>query len=260
MSDEYRFGDETPPEERSERLYQEEPGGAWYFRTREGAPMGPFETAGEAEQALNDFIEFIRLADLQTLSELTQSLAADGGSAADDEGLQDQPAPDEVARVVDEAAHPTAVVSGSSTVAGRSVDRTAADGVGAWDPRTVMLEPSVALLNDLQERFLANGQATARGVLTGAEVERLSGLMRCEPALWPPLLVALDAEALIALIRFFTLAEHELPGWEAGRKSPAIACARALRQRGSYPHSLTAWIRQHSDNRFLPYGSVLDPH
>ena len=92
MSDEYRFGDETPPAERSERLYQEPPGGPWYFRTREGASMGPFDTEAEAGQALRDFIEFIRLADLQTLSELTRALAP-----ADDEGTAFEAAAGEAA-------------------------------------------------------------------------------------------------------------------------------------------------------------------
>ena len=232
MSDEYRFGDETPPAERSQRLYQEEPHGAWYFRTREGTPMGPFETSAEALQALDDFIEFIRLADLQTLSELTRVLAADEEAAV---AVQDGPA----------AAPPQSL-------------NVVADSVGAWDPQTERTQPSAGVLLDLHRRFIANGAATARGVLTGAEVTQFAAFMHCDPASWPPSLAVLDSAGLIALVRFFTLAEQELPGWQAGSKSPAIACARELRHRGDYPADLTMWIRQHSDNRFLPYGSLLD--
>ncbi|MDZ7826460.1 MAG: DUF6316 family protein [Gammaproteobacteria bacterium] len=46
----------------------------WYFSTREGRPMGPFDSREEAEQGLADFIEFIQLAPLETLVTLTDRL------------------------------------------------------------------------------------------------------------------------------------------------------------------------------------------
>jgi hypothetical protein len=72
MSD-YRLGDDTPPVTRSAtRVYEEEDG--WYFRTREGKAMGPYDTKGEAEQGLQDFIEFVQIAPLDALASLTESL------------------------------------------------------------------------------------------------------------------------------------------------------------------------------------------
>lgn len=68
----------------------------------------------------------------------------------------------------------------------------------------------------------------------------------------------LDPADLVALIRLFTRAEAELPGWESGDASPVIPLARELKRRGAYPADLTAWIRAHSDNRFLPYGNLMD--
>lgn len=50
-------------------------GGEWYFNTREGAPMGPFDSSHEAEQGLYDFIEFMTLAEPKTLSRLYASLS-----------------------------------------------------------------------------------------------------------------------------------------------------------------------------------------
>lgn len=35
----------------------------WFFRTREGGPIGPFNDIDEAEQGLHDFLEFLTLAD-----------------------------------------------------------------------------------------------------------------------------------------------------------------------------------------------------
>ena len=48
--------------------------GEWYFNTREGAPMGPFDDRREAEQGLFDFLEFMTLAEPKTLSRLYASL------------------------------------------------------------------------------------------------------------------------------------------------------------------------------------------
>ena len=49
--------------------------GDWYFKTREGAPMGPFDDRREAEQGLCDFLEFMTLAEPKTLSRLYASLS-----------------------------------------------------------------------------------------------------------------------------------------------------------------------------------------
>jgi hypothetical protein len=48
--------------------------GAWYFATREGASIGPFEDKVEAQKGLSDFIDFIQLAEPQVLSTFYSSL------------------------------------------------------------------------------------------------------------------------------------------------------------------------------------------
>lgn len=84
MSD-YRMGDETPPAKRSPRVYEEN--GEWFFRTREGAAMGPYATREDADQGLSDFIEFIQLAPLDTLASFTDSMSdeEDGDPPAEDD-------------------------------------------------------------------------------------------------------------------------------------------------------------------------------
>ena len=59
------------------------------------------------------------------------------------------------------------------------------------------------------------------------------------------------------LIVFFTLAERQLSGWEAGRLSPVIDLVRILKQRGSFQPELRKWIKANTDNRYLPNGAVL---
>lgn len=53
---------------RSDRFFSAQ--GEWFFATREGAPIGPFEDKYEARKGLNDFIEFMSLAEPKTLSRL----------------------------------------------------------------------------------------------------------------------------------------------------------------------------------------------
>ncbi|MFU8815989.1 MAG: hypothetical protein ACNA7W_11635 [Pseudomonadales bacterium] len=74
---------------------------------------------------------------------------------------------------------------------------------------------------------------------------------------WSAAAQPLSDDEITALVRLFTLAER-LPGWEAGDCSPVIPLAAVLKRRGSYPPDLTAWIKANSDNRFLPYGNLLD--
>lgn len=57
---------------RSDRFFTAQ--GEWYFSTREGAPIGPFEDKDDARKGLNDFIEFMLLAEPKTLSRLYTAL------------------------------------------------------------------------------------------------------------------------------------------------------------------------------------------
>ena len=147
--------------------------------------------------------------------------------------------------------------------------------VGIWDGGAeaglaidaALLRAVLAFCQPSNEKSEAAGESQGKRELQAdqlqtrvpaAEQVRLSGLMRRDLADWQTPLATLSDAELIALVRFFALAEVELPGWEAGKRSPAIACARELRARGSYPGELTRWLRKHSSNRFLPYGSLLD--
>ncbi|AJQ96741.1 hypothetical protein [Gynuella sunshinyii] len=83
-------------------------------------------------------------------------------------------------------------------------------------------------------------------------------LMNLDLAAWQAVADNFDDTEIRRLIRFFTLAEAQLPGWEAQEKSPVIWLCRILKQRGQFPDKeLTRWIKAHTKNRFLPYGSVL---
>ena len=94
--------------------------------------------------------------------------------------------------------------------------------------------------------------------LEAARVRALTAIARQdEGSDWKAAAGSIESAPLIALVKLFTLAER-LPGWEAGARSPVIPLVAELRKRDEYPADLTVWIKSHTDNRFLPYGSLMD--
>lgn len=89
------------------------------------------------------------------------------------------------------------------------------------------------------------------------EVEELAPLMRCHKDEWSAAAANLNDEELVRLVRLLTLAEA-LPGWQARERSPVIVLMAELRARNAAPAELGPWIRSSSENRFLPWGSLLD--
>lgn len=94
--------------------------------------------------------------------------------------------------------------------------------------------------------------------LDAAECARLVPWMTAAPTVWEAAADGAGTDEIVAWIRFFTLAEAKLAGFEAGAKSPVVPLARVLRQRGEHTADLTRWIKAHTSNRFLPHGSVMD--
>jgi hypothetical protein len=126
--------------------------------------------------------------------------------------------------------------------------------VGVWQPDDVPL--NAATLVRLSEA--ADSLEKPDLGLSAHEVGSWGSLMKLPADVWTPLLAAESDERLIRIAKSLTVAEMQLPGWEAGARSPVIAIVRELRRRGSYPKELTTWIKAHTTNRFLPHGSLAD--
>lgn len=75
---EHRDGEKGAIPKRTSRFYHLY--NAWYFHTREGANIGPFNDEPEARKGLTDFLDFIALADTQTLKSFYSSLLKDQGA------------------------------------------------------------------------------------------------------------------------------------------------------------------------------------
>jgi len=94
--------------------------------------------------------------------------------------------------------------------------------------------------------------------LTALEADRMAPIVRHGAVDWRALAGDLSDDEIVSLIRLFTLAEAVIPAWEAGAKSPVIPLVAEMKNRGSLPADLTRWIKANTENRFLPYGSLLD--
>ncbi len=71
MNESVRRTDTQPrPHTRKERLFLQS--GLWYFRTREGDPIGPFRYRDEAEAMLTRFLHRIREAELRQRQRTTR--------------------------------------------------------------------------------------------------------------------------------------------------------------------------------------------
>jgi len=126
--------------------------------------------------------------------------------------------------------------------------------VGVWQP------DEVPLTADLLVRLSDSSEFVDEPTLglSSDEIAKWAGVMKVPAQAWAPLLAAESDARLVRLVKFFTVAEMRLPGWEAGARSPVIRIVAELRRRNAYPKELTAWIKANTTNRFLPYGSLAE--
>lgn len=122
--------------------------------------------------------------------------------------------------------------------------------VGAWEPG--------GKLDEAHAQALDRASRSTDGAFAIDDANCLREVVRASAGERARLFDGRESERLLGWLRALTLAEETIAGCEAGAKSPVIALARLLRQRGDYPADLTAWIKSVSGNRFLPYGSLME--
>lgn len=132
--------------------------------------------------------------------------------------------------------------------------------IGSWDPGIGQdSNPGVIPIEWLQRCIQLSRDDQLQDLATqldAAEVQGHADLMQLEADAWAGTASSMEVEELKHLVRFFTIAE-DLPGWKSGHRSPVIAFARELKARGEkLDREFLLWIREHSDNRFLPYGPL----
>lgn len=132
--------------------------------------------------------------------------------------------------------------------------------VGAWEPENLDSNKSTRQELDraiLDKLIKAMDEVTESVSTLDTELTSANWLAGLPAKQWLEEAKVMDSEHIWALIRFFTLAEMQLPDWQGGAESPVIPLAKSLRQRKSpLSREQLLWIRQHSDNRYLPYGPL----
>jgi hypothetical protein len=127
--------------------------------------------------------------------------------------------------------------------------------IGTWEPEKspqIDLEKLTRLVGVTANIDFRN----LSGTLPGEIIESDKWLMKCQAKDWKAA-EGLNNDGLISLIRLFTLAEKQLPGWDGGKLSPVIYLVRILKQRSGFEAELRRWIKSNTDNRYLPNGAVL---
>lgn len=126
--------------------------------------------------------------------------------------------------------------------------------VQKWDPTLHVLGCS--------DRKLLNQVATQVSVdrlaLTDQQLKSLQTIDGVAQRAWLAFAMDKRDEELVNWIKVLTLCPELYSGFVQGASSPVIPLVRVLRRRGTFSPDLRTWIKQHSRNRFLPYGSVAD--
>ncbi len=127
--------------------------------------------------------------------------------------------------------------------------------IGSWQP-VAKIEITEELLAQYLTWIADADLASLQSSFPAAEITRGAGLMKLQASDWQVAEKPND-EQLETLIRFFTLAEAQLVGWDAGQTSPVIFLVKILKQRGAFDPELKRWIKSNTDNRYLPNGAVV---
>jgi len=130
--------------------------------------------------------------------------------------------------------------------------------IGSWEPgnKTSLQVVEHGKLIELLTCFRQADPAMLADSMSPDQIQRDAKLMKLGEDSWRNCESLADDE-FEPLVRFFTLAEMQLPGWDGGVRSPVIYLVNHMKQRGLFTPELRKWIKKNTDNRYLPNGSVL---
>lgn len=126
--------------------------------------------------------------------------------------------------------------------------------VESWDPSATSLTS--------RHRVILNHAASQLESetlqLTEDEQALLRPTMVVEAGVWLTFVAEESNASVEAWIKVLTLVERDFNGFEAGNRSPVLTLINVLKSRDALPDDLFTWIKSHTQNRFLPYGSLAD--
>lgn len=129
--------------------------------------------------------------------------------------------------------------------------------LGTWQPtpNEQSLELSCALLAPLLDP--TNPLPETVEQLGEGPVDTYQQAAAIDSTHWLAFAETLSSEQRVRLIRAYTLLE-QLPKWQLGNNNPVISLFKVhKRLTGEIDQTLVQWIKDHTDNRFLPFGSLI---
>ena len=132
--------------------------------------------------------------------------------------------------------------------------------IGSWDPNEKTTTANDEVNSELLACFIAATKKLPCELNTILPKEQLqqSQIIEASASAWQIAINEFSNKELVLLIQFFTVVEAQLPVWAAGAKSPAILINRELRRRGEKLNKeILLWIKDNTDNRFIPNGSPI---
>ena len=126
--------------------------------------------------------------------------------------------------------------------------------VESWDPSAKVLTPRHRdILNH------AASQLDAAAIdLTDDDQALLRPVMNFDAGSWRSFVESESDITLVHWAKVLTIIERDMNGFDAGSRSPVLVLVKTLKARNALPTELFAWIKVHTRNRFLPYGSLSD--
>lgn len=131
--------------------------------------------------------------------------------------------------------------------------------IGQWRPSQSSL-PDLTLLQTFAELGKAafNQPYDLNTAVSSDSQKQAQPWLKLNEEQWQNSITALEETQIFDLAVFFTLAEQQLSGWQCGAKNPAIWLFRYLRKEQKLPaKEKIHQLKKLTDNRFIPYGSVL---
>lgn len=132
--------------------------------------------------------------------------------------------------------------------------------IDQWDPSlpTTSRPDSTLLIRLAEQSKVLREQGKEALTLTAEDLQQGASWIQQSEDIWLEAIATLSDDTLINLAFFYTQAEMDLSGFQAKAKNPAIWIFRYLRQAKRLPEkNVIRDLKALTDNRFIPYGSVL---
>ena len=88
------------------------------------------------------------------------------------------------------------------------------------------------------------------------ELDWIQPFAQMDKAKWLEVAQTLSDSEIISLIKLFTQSESEA-SWDLGEKSAVIPLFKVLRKQSGIDRELVQWVKEHTDNKYLPFGPLM---